>query len=55
MNMKKSIRRFFKREEPANEWELNKQAREMETRATITLAIVIALSVLNIAIALKGL
>lgn len=45
-------RRFFVRETPKDIWELNKQTRQMETRATITIAIAVSILLLSITICL---
>lgn len=44
--------RFFAREAPKDIWELNRQTRQMETRATITLAVAVSSLLLSIAICL---
>ena len=43
-------RRFFSREAPEDIWELNKQMRQMEARATRTITVAVAITLVNIII-----
>lgn len=43
-------RRFFVREAPEDIWELNKQMRKMEARATRTITVAVTITLVNIII-----
>ena len=43
-------RRFFSREAPEDIWELNKQMRQMEARATRTITVAVTITLVNIII-----